>query len=164
MTDQWARIEALSLRDRLNAEYERYKELVGILPMDKLRLQEDSRRYLCLRCAGLLEQLVFLTVRQYLAKKTSGPALEFANSFFRQAPNLNPKALRNMFGRFGDQDRGRLEEFIDKSREDVLTDLMAVRNPVAHGEAIGGAKIDPRRYVEFCNEFYDWCVDTYLDA
>ena len=163
MSDQRARVEALSLRDRLNAEYERYRDLVTFLPTGKLKLQEDSRRYLCLRCAGFLEQLVFLTVRQYLRKKSSGPGLEFAHSFFYQAPNLTPSALKKLFARFGELDSSRLATFIDKPREDVLADLMSVRNPVAHGTEINGAKIDPTRYVEFCNDFYDWCVTTYLN-
>jgi len=162
MTDQWARTEALAIRDRLRAEHDRYKDLVSFLPTGKLRIQEDSRRYLCLRCAGFLEKMVFLTVNYYLSKKSSGPVLAFSTSYFRQAPNLTPDALRKLFARFGEQDLQRLDKFIDTSRRDILSDLLSTRNPVAHGDLVGGAKVDPTRYIEFCEDFYNWCIDNYL--
>jgi len=162
VTDQIGRSDAISLLDRLRAEHERYKDLVTFLPIDKSRLQEDSRRYLCLRCAGFLEQMVYLTVRHYLSKKTSGPALEFSTSYFKQAPNLTPSALRSVFARFGADDLAAVNEFIDDSRHDVLSDLLSIRNLVAHGEGIGGAKLDPTRYIELCEEFHSWCVGRYM--
>jgi hypothetical protein len=162
MTDQSTRVEALALRDRLDAEHERYKRLVTLLPVQEARLQEDSRRYLCLRCAGFLEQLTYLTVRHFLSKKASGPALEFAHSYFVQAPNLRVAALKKLFARFGPADEARIDAFLSKPRSDVLSDLMSIRNPVAHGEVIGGAKLDPARYLELCHDYFDWCTAEYL--
>jgi hypothetical protein len=67
-----------------------------------------------------------------------------------------------VFARFGDADAERLDAFVDASRKDILSDLLQIRNPVAHGESIGGAKIDPARYIELCEDFYEWCVTNYL--
>lgn len=157
-----AQVEALSLRDGLKAEYDRHVKLVRLLPIAEIQLQVDSRRYLCLRCAGFLEQLVHIVIPAYLDGKASGPALNFARSHFNRAPNLTVDALRSLFGRFGIEDSRKLDEFLDTARHDALSDLMSIRNLVAHGDSIGGAKLDPVRYIDFCMDFYDWCVAEYL--
>jgi hypothetical protein len=162
MSGHSAQVEALSLKAMLDSEYQRHIELVRLLPISKLRLQEDSRRYLCLRFAGFLEQMVFLTIHQHLRNTTSGPALEFGRSFFSQAPNLNPKALIAVFTRFGPSDAEKVDSFLTKTRTDVLADLISVRNPIAHGVLVGGAKLDPARYVTLCDDFHQWCFDEYL--
>lgn len=163
MPEAWDQASAVALHARLVAEFERYRELVAVLPLNRFNLQEDARRYLCLRCAGFLEQMAFLTVHHYVNKVTSGPAASFAHSYFRQAPNLTAKALHDLFERFGDADRARVVRFLDKAHHDALSDLMSVRNQVAHGEEMKGAKLDPSRYLDLCNDFYAWCQVNYLN-
>ncbi|WP_309614966.1 hypothetical protein [Salinibacterium sp.] len=132
--------------------------------MKNSKLQVDSRAYLCLRCAGFLEQLVFLTVKAFLVRTASGPALAFSRSFFRQAPNLTAAALDGVFERFGSEHKVKLSSFMTIGRHDTLSDLMSIRNLVAHGQLVGsGAKLDPTRYVKFCGDFYLWCVEMYFE-
>jgi len=90
--------------------------------------------------------------------------LEFAKSFYNKAPNLTAEALKKLFGRFGAVEAAKLEAFLTRPRHEALSDLMSIRNPVAHGEVFEGAKLDPTRYMELCMDFYDWCVAEYLTA
>jgi len=154
--------EAYELWSRLEAEFERYHSAVAYIPDDQVRLQEDLRRYLCLRCAGFLEQLTFLCVTQYLESKSSGPALEFAKSFFSKAPNLNAEALKKVIARFGKEHLARFEIFFTVALRDSLNDLSSMRNPIAHGEKTGGRKLDPERYRKLCQAVYEWLIGELL--
>lgn len=163
MTEIQARKEIHSLWTGLQAEYDRYKEAITYIPTSELRLQEDLRRYLCLRCAGFLEQITYVTVTDFLTHKSSGPALEFATSFFYMAPNLGVKPFIKLIGRFGDSYRQRFEDFLTPARRDVLSDLMNVRNDIAHGKYYAGRKLAPERYLILCREIYDWYLDEFLE-
>lgn len=94
--------EAYDLWSRLEAEFDRYYSSISFIPIDKIRLQEDLRKYLCLRCAGFLEKLTYECVIKYLEQTASGPALNFAKSFFLRSPNLNSDTLTKIISRFGD--------------------------------------------------------------
>lgn len=155
---------AHALWEGLRAEYLRYQESVGYIPTAKIRLQEDLRRYLCLRCAGFLEQVTHVVLSEYLDQKSSGPVREFAGSHFKYAPNLRVSPYLDLIGRFGPTYRAAFEEFLDKSRRDTLTDLLEVRNDIAHGRYSTGRKLDPAPYMTICEEVYDWLVETFLGA
>jgi hypothetical protein len=157
------RKEVHALWTGLDAEYHRYMSAIAYIPTSELRLQEDLRRYLCLRCAGFLEQITYLAVTDFLGRKSSGPALEFANSYFRTAPNLTVQAFLKLLGRFGVDYEERLSEFLTPPRRDALTDLLQVRNDIAHGKYHAGRKLDPERYVRLCKEVYDWFLQEFLE-
>ncbi|MFJ9392877.1 hypothetical protein ACIRON_28930 [Nocardioides sp. NPDC101246] len=161
-----ARAEALSCWQRLQGEYGRYLETIRILQAQKgvgfLKVQEDLRRYLCLRCAGFLEQVVFLVLDGYLTQKTSGPTRDFARSYFNQAPNLNVDAFTRLIARFGSNHVAELEVFLTTPRRDTLGDLLGIRNDVAHGRVFNGQRLAPERYLILCEEIYDWLIDTFL--
>ena len=158
--------EALSLWQGLQAEHDRYRAAVRVLQGQRdvtvLRVQDDMRRYLCLRCAGFLEQVVFVVLDGYLDQKTSGPAREFIRTQFRRAPNLNVKAFAGLIGRFGSHYSGEFDRFLTKTRRSTLGDLLDIRNDVAHGRVGPGARLDPNRYLTLCEEVYDWLIETFL--
>ncbi|MEU2005953.1 HEPN domain-containing protein [Rhodococcus sp. NPDC019627] len=130
--------------------------------MTELKLQEDLRKYLCLRCAGFLEQVTHVILTSYLVQKSSGPILEFSKSSFIYAPNLRVNPFISLIGRFGNEKKSAFEKFLNSNRRDILSDLLEVRNDVAHGKMHGGRKLDPARYVAICEEVYDWLVENFL--
>lgn len=154
--------EAYELWSRLEAEFERYHSAIGYIPIDQTRIQDDLRRYLCLRCAGFLERLVHECVLRYLEEKSSGPALEFAKSFYRTTPNLNAESFAKLMARFGDDHAARFGVFLTVTLRDSLNDLSAIRNPIAHGDTAGGQKLDPERYRRLCKAVYEWLVGDFL--
>lgn len=151
-----ARKEAYELWANLEAEFERYHRAINFIPIEETRLQDDLRRYLCLRCAGFLEKLVHQSTLLYLESVAGGPGLRFAQSFYTHAPNLNPRSFKKLLERFGEPLVSRFEVFLTPSRRDTLEDLSAIRNPIAHGSVTGGRKLDPMRYKRLCNDVYDW--------
>lgn len=161
MTD--GRAEAHSLWTAMKAEYERYQASIQYIPTNQLKLQEDLRKYLCIRFAGFLEQVTHTVLTEYLSQKSSGPILAFSKSHFKRAPNLKVQALLDLIGRFDDEKRGQLVVFLDQeNRKAVLDDLLEVRNDVAHGKVAGGRKLDPLRYFEVCEALYVWLVGAFL--
>lgn len=154
--------EAYALWSRLESEFDRYHAAISYIPLGQERIQDDLRRYLCLRCAGFLEQLVFECLTRYLDAKAGGPALEFAKSYFPYAPNLNAESFTKLMARFGADHRTRFEAFLSPTNRDSLNDLASVRNPIAHGEVAGGQKLDPERYRRLCKAVYEWLTSDLL--
>jgi len=163
MSDIQGRKEAHSLWTGLQAEYDRYKKAVSYIPTSELRMQEDLRRYLCLRCAGFLEQMTYIAVTDFLGGKSAGPVRDFAISFFHTAPNLGVKPFIDLIARFGINYKSQFEDFLTAARCDALSDLMSVRNDIAHGKYQAGRKLDPDRYVNLCKEIYNWFLEEFLD-
>lgn len=157
-----ARSEAHSYWAGLKAEYERYQMAVQVLPAGSERIQDDLRRYLCLRCAGFLEQVTYTVIDGYLGQKAGGPVLEFSRSWFKRAPNLNADAFTKLIARFGDTHSASFEALLTPPRRDALGTLLGVRNDVAHGKQSNGRKLAPERYLQLCEDVYDWLVETFL--
>lgn len=163
MSEHRGRAGAHGLWTTLSSEYARYGEAVRDMPISQLKLQEDLRRYLCMRCAGFLEQVTHTILVEYLEQKSSTPVLDFAKSYFGRAPNLRAKAFVDLVGRFGEPFRVTFETFLNESgRRDTLSDLLDVRNDVAHGKFHSGQKLQPDRYVQLCEDIYDWLVEVFL--
>jgi len=158
------RAEAHKLWTTLQSEHTRFVDVIRILPLEHAHMQEDMRRYLCLRCAGFLEQVVYEILTEYLRQKCGGggPILEFSLSFFTRSPNLTPEAFEKLLARFGQDHIERFRDFMTGSTRESLEHLMSVRNPVAHGQYMGGVKLDPARYMELCQSVYDWMLAEFL--
>lgn len=163
MAEIQGRKEVHSLWTGLQAEHDRYKNAVRYIPTSELRLQEDLRRYLCLRCAGFLEQMTYVAVIDFLGRKSSGPTFEFSRSFFRNAPNLTVSAFARLIARFGSSYATHFEDFLTPTRRDALSDLLSVRNDIAHGRYQAGRKLDPERYIQLCKDVYDWYLGEFLE-
>lgn len=162
------RVEALRLWDALNAQRARYENAVSELnaakiPLDEvLGIQNDLRRYFCLRCAGFLERVTFEVLSQYLRSNSSGPVHSFATSFFDRAPNLKANAFEQLIARFGATKSDSFSQFLTIDRRGSLNTLLEVRNLVAHGGEIGGAKLAPDGHYEICRDIYEWLVSEFL--
>jgi hypothetical protein len=101
---------------------------------------------------------------EHVEQKSSGPVTHFSLSFFRHAPNLKTQAFIDLVARFGPTYKADFELFLDKSRSDALTDLLEVRNDIAHGKYQSGRKLDPERYIRLCEEIYDWLIAKFLGS
>ena len=163
MTTEEVRVAAYSLWSELVAEHERYSTLVRSVPTLELRVEEDYRRYLCVRCAGFLEQVVFILLTHFLSKRSAPASLAFAGSYFRQAPNLSNEALTKLIARFGSDYQERIELFLTDARKQRLGDLLGARNDVAHGRVGRGRRLDPEGNLRLCREVYDWLIAQFLD-
>jgi hypothetical protein len=157
-----ARGEAFALWERLSAEHDRYRALVPVLPPGHERVQEDYRRYLCLRCAGFLEQVTFIVLTGYLDAKSHGPALDVAKKWFRRAPNLKTQVFVDLVGKFGTTHQTRFEEFLEPPRRDILDSLLEIRNDVAHGKVFSGQRLEPSGYMTLCEDIYEWLINEFL--
>jgi hypothetical protein len=163
MDEPRGRSGALSFWQGLYAEFSRYQDAVRDMPIEQLKLQDDLRRYLCLRCAGFLEQVTYTILTEFLEQKSSSPVLEFAKSYFNRAPNLKAKTFVELLAKLGSDYSSAFEIFLEAGgRRDTLNDLLDVRNDVAHGKYHGGRKLQPDRYVSLCEDIYDWLVETFL--
>ncbi len=160
------RKEAYACWKRLKSEHDRYIATVRLLQQqgesDFLKVQDDMRRYLCLRCAGFLEQVTFIVLDGYLDQKVSGPPRHFLKSVFSQAPNLNVDAFTRLMNRFGPDRAAEFEAFLTRPRRDTLGDLLGIRNDVAHGREFNGRRLEPSGYMKLCEEIYEWLVETFL--
>src|SRR4051812_19092410 len=115
MPEPSGRAAALGLWQGLQEEFARYSRAVAFIPTTELRLQEDLRRYLALRCAGFLEQLTFVVLRDYLERKSGSPVRDFAKSWFGRTPSLTPEAFGRLLGRFGDDHQQGIDKFLDEA-------------------------------------------------
>lgn len=154
------RSDALSLWRSLESEYERYNALVRQLPLGLLRVQDDFRRYLCLRCAGFLEQVTFVALQGFIDQNSYGAVGEFAKARFAKSPNLNVDAFTKLMHQLGGEYGPKFDDFLNGVRRESLGDLMSIRNDVAHGRLSSGSRLDPDRYITLCSEVHDWLIDV----
>lgn len=153
---------AYALWTGLEAEFDRYHAAISYIPIDKARLQEDLRRYLCLRCAGFLEKVTFDSIHRFLESGSGGPVLEFSKSMFYKSPNLTPATFRVLMARFGEEQARKFDAFLSPQLRESLTDLSSIRNTIAHGEFQGGQKLNPDRYRILCQAVYVWLSTEFL--
>jgi hypothetical protein len=155
-----------SLKENLKAEHNRYTVFVqsrSELPLSVYaKLQEDMRKYICLRCSGFLEQLMFETVSWYIENNAAPESKNFALSFFRHSPNLSPTAFESLLERFGETKLTSFRSTFDELNRSILGNMLDTRNNVAHGLPTRGQKYDAKAYVDLCEEIYDWVLDEFV--
>ncbi|SKB03586.1 hypothetical protein SAMN06295964_0286 [Aeromicrobium choanae] len=106
--------------------------------------------------------MTFIIIDGYLEQKAGGPALSFSRSWFKRAPNLTVDAFTKLIARFGENHAVSFDLFLTAVRRDALGDLLGIRNDVAHGKVFNGQRLAPERYVQLCEDIYDWLVETFL--
>ncbi|MET9488193.1 HEPN domain-containing protein [Nocardia sp. NPDC006630] len=145
------------MKSSLDATYERYQGSLLDVPIS---VQQDLHLYMCIRLSGYLEQLLHQAICDYMSRSASGPAREFALSWFRKAPNLNPDALEKLIARFGEKWSSELSEFLDiENNRSSLGTLIRIRNDTAHGRSWGGSSLNVRSYKELVDAIHVWVMD-----
>jgi hypothetical protein len=157
---EMARRQVHSIKSELDSTYDRYNRSLQVVDIE---VQEDLHKYMCIRLAGYLEQLMFEAVTGYIAGASSGPTCSFAMSWFKKSPNLTPDALASLIGRFGESWKKDLEDFLDEGeRRNNLGLLVAVRNKVAHGRSYSGGKMNVANYKDLVDSLHTWIVGRML--
>jgi hypothetical protein len=149
-----ARREAARLKQQLDALYTNYSTALHDVPIN---FQGELHKYMCVRLAGYLEQLIFVAVVGYL-KSTAGPqAASFALSNWKHAPNLSPQAIQSLFDRFGGPWDDDLKQFLeDTDRKGALGTLIKIRNDTAHGDSYSGSLPSVASYKQLVDEIHGW--------
>ena len=102
-----------------------------------------------------------MAINDFPARKSPGLRLNFRHHF--SAPNLWCDRIYQIAGGFGDVYERQLEGLLMPARHEVLSDLMNVRNDIAHGKYHAGRKLAPRRYFRLCREVYDSYLNEFLE-
>ena len=149
-----ARREAARLKQQLDALYNDYSAALLDVPIN---FQGELHKYMCVRLAGYLEQLIFVAVVGYL-KSAAGPlAASFALSNWKHAPNLSPNALESLFDRFGGPWNNDLMQFLEEAdRKGALGRLIKIRNDTAHGDSYSGSLPSVASYKLLVDEIHNW--------
>ncbi|MFJ3096011.1 HEPN domain-containing protein [Streptomyces hydrogenans] len=156
-----ARKQILSIKSELDSTYDRYHQALGDID---IALHGDLHKYMCIRLAGYLEQLMFEAVTGYVSSSTGGPAGQFAMSWFKRSPNLTPDALITLIGRFGEKWEEDIRNFLDtEERKNNLGKLLEVRNKVAHGKSYSGGKMNVATYKELIDSVHTWVLSRMVD-
>lgn len=130
------------------------------VPID---VQQDLHLYMCIRLSGYIEQLLHQAISAYVADLSSGPASDFALSWFRNAPNLTPDALERLIARFGDGWKGEIRDFLDEGENrSSLGTLITIRNNTAHGKSYSGSLSKISSYKELVDDLHEWVVDRMI--
>ena len=149
-----ARREAARIKQQLDALYEDYTAALLDVPIN---FQGELHKYMCVRLAGYLEQLIFVAVAGYL-RSTAGPqAASFALSNWKHAPNLGPNAFETLFDRFGAPWNDDLTQFLEEAdRRGALGRLIKIRNDTAHGSSYSGSLPSVTSYKLLVDEIHGW--------
>jgi len=151
---------AHTLKQDLDSTYTRYRAALTDVPLD---FQGDAHKYMCVRLAGFLEQLLHGSFTGYFKSSVDGMSSQFAMSHFKYAPNLRPESVTTLFARFGDPWASKMEEFLDQNdRRTQLGNLLKVRNMTAHGQSYQGALSNVHTYKELVDDFFNWTVKHVL--
>jgi len=161
--------DVAAMRQELNDAYQRY---VAALPSAPIDYQGDMHANMCVRIAGALEQLIATSITHYVYHAINDAlARSFALSWWRRSPNLVPKTLRDVLGRFGNPWVADLEQFLDEypstasmaiTRREALGHLMDIRNDTAHGRAYKGSNASIATYKAVGDDLYNWVEQRLL--
>ncbi|MGW2387255.1 HEPN domain-containing protein [Streptomyces sp. NPDC001658] len=156
-----ARVEIHRMKSSLDGTYKRYKESILEVP---IAVQQDLHLYMCVRLSGYLEQLLHQAISAYVSDSASGAARDFALSWFKNAPNLNPGALEKLIDRFGEKWGAELKEFLDiENNRTSLGTLIKIRNDTAHGKSYAGSLANVSSYKELVDALHVWVVERLID-
>lgn len=99
-----------------------------------IQVQSDYAKYLVIRLAGLVEQVVTEVVLTFVQNQTSQPVVTHVAWRMGTFQNPSMERLRQLVGSFGRQRRDQLNAAISESEREALGSVMAQRNRIAHGE------------------------------
>ncbi|MFF8327817.1 hypothetical protein ACH49M_21595 [Rhodococcus qingshengii] len=151
-----------TLKQELDDFYVKYKESLRAVDIN---FQTELHKYACIRLAGFLEQLFFISIDAYV-RATAGPkASSFGLFGWKKAPNLGPEALERLVSRFSsDEWNASLASLIDGGNfKGELGVLLKIRNNSAHGQGYTGSIRSVDAYKNMIDQIYGWVLITFLD-
>lgn len=157
---------ALQTIDALRRELEdTVSRILAHIPQAEPDVQEDLRKYICIRYSGYLEQIVFQAISGHIREPLGPDMADFVSSYFKKAPNLNPGQFHELVGRFGADSRQAFNQFLDEGlRRDQLKSLLELRNDVAHGRAYRGNASSLTGYQQLVEDLDEWIVQRWIQT
>ena len=126
------RAEVNRLKQRLDATFERTQG-VGL----NTELQSDVARYLCVLVSGYIEKAVVEFVLEH-ARQRGAPTLQrFVEQKTKTFANPTASKIQNLLGSFDPEWQLELKEFLVGEPKDAVDSIVALRNIIAHGGAVG---------------------------
>lgn len=151
------------LHNELESFFEAYKEALKVV---EINFKTELNKYACIRLAGFLEQMFFISIRSYILATSNGKSSSFALSQWKKAPNLGPEALDKLIDRFESDDwKESLARLTgDDGFRGNLGTLLKVRNNSAHGNSYSGNVRSVDSYKDLIDRIYIWVLDTLLKS
>lgn len=137
--------------------------IISHIPRADPEVQEDLRKYVCIRLSGYLEQIVFQAISGHVREPLGPEMAQFVSSYFKKAPNLNPGQFQELVSKFGPDSRAAFEEFLAvEFRREQLKSLLELRNDIAHGRAYRGNAASIVGYQQLVRDLDDWIVGRWV--
>jgi len=101
---------------------------------DDIELMSHWARYLCVLCAGFLENALAAVYSDFCRRKSSDPVANFAVSTLEKIANPKTHKFLEIAGRFKTAWREELADFVNEDgRRDAIDSIMNNRHLIAHG-------------------------------
>ena len=102
---------------------------------DDVEMMSHWAKYLCVLCAGFLENALTAVYSDHCRRAASVPVANFATRSLEQISNPKTARFLEVAGRFKPAWRDDLEAFVnDDGRGDAINSIMANRHRIAHGQ------------------------------
>ena len=106
-------------------------------------------RYLCITCAGFLENGLKEIFKDYLRARCAPPILKFGSKTLERVTNANAQKFVDLCGQFNDEWRIDLETFLaDNGRKEAMDSIISIRHNLAHGGDYGVSLVRMRDYFD----------------
>ena len=92
-------------------------------------------RYLCVLCAGFLENALAAVYSDFCRRTASEPVANFATRALEQVSNPKTQRFLEIAGRFRTEWQEALNDFVNQEgRREAIDSIMANRHLIAHGQ------------------------------
>lgn len=118
-------------RQTIEALFRRTRDACG----DDVEMMAHWARYLCVLCAGFLENALTAVYSDYCRGAASPQVASFAIRALEQISNPKTQRFLEVAGRFRAEWKGELEVFVaEHGRRDAIDSIMNNRHLIAHGQ------------------------------
>ena len=152
-----ANIKVVSYKQRLDNLFDQVKEFT-----DTPELQAQWSRYLCILVAGFIEKSLQEILYKYSSDKAASNVADYVYSRLRRFTNPNMEDILALLGAFQPEWRLKTEIIAEGEMKDAVDSVMALRNPIAHGENTGISYVTIKEYyksiLQLIKHIEDICV------
>ena len=132
---------------------------------DDFEMQAHWANYLCVRCAGLLENALKEIYSTFVKDASSPPVARFATSRLNKVQNPKTTRFIDMAGSFKTQWKDELIKFVDQEgRREAIDSIMNNRHQIVHGQTVDITITRIQAYLEKSVEVIDFierqCANT----
>ncbi len=136
-------IRIVSYRQRLDNLFDQVKEFT-----DNSELQAQWSRYLCILVAGFIEKSLQEILYKYTNDKAAPNIGNYVYSRLKRFTNPNMEDILTLLGAFHIEWRLKTESLAEGEMKDAVDSVIALRNPIAHGENTGISYVTIKEYYQ----------------